>query len=618
MLGFGWFPAIANYAGLVMAGLGLVFAGYFLCQYLKQQSIKSTLLLSSFALFFGTWIAGIIYAYHLPFFIDRLSLGLATLDTIYMADLATMFELHGIPSSGLNGFPFAHYHFGTNICFALLSRLLNISSLQFYLISYAIFIIPLFFNAFLTCVATWMTEKIESFLSNKLNIAFFALIFATGFIGLFPQIIQKSYALDWGSLLRSETYLFSLILVFTLLPITTTMFSGIEKSDFSVNQPKKFFAILALPVIIAAITVCKISTGFLLCGAVFYSFFRLKLYRKAWATISLLLITLVTYKAYSLIRFYSDTPIYPFHFLRTHIKAAFVPLFFIFYYAWLWLYAGLFYYRMKMTNVSFIEMWKKRETLPLELVVFIAVIGFIPGNVMAIAGGSAAYFMEPFRWLTLALILVNVPVFTQAFTGFIQRKGLSWQKITNISIVALMLFSLAENWHWEAYKRLRYVEKNKVQVQKSGHSKVTELINAMLQVGKQPADFRRHTALYIPRSNRLFWGLFNDCRTNPLVAPTLTRTAMINGLPSPSCNLLSETVIAYGYPEYPRSEYFKGDESYTEMCTHAVQKGFDQVLILGAKDAELVKVRYKNNRRPIVTQSKGQLYQQLVRCSPIH
>lgn len=99
---------------------------------------------------------------------------------------------------------------------------------------------------------------------------------------------------------------------------------------------------------------------------------------------------------------------------------------------------------------------------------------------------------------------------------------------------------------------------------------------------------KRITALYIPKTERVYWDILTDCKLASMVAPGLTEMAMIDGGPEQSC----EKAYYYGYGDYSYSLNSTSNILNTEeICTLAKGKGFLRVIAV-----------YINKTKGVVTQ----------------
>jgi hypothetical protein len=68
-------------------------------------------------------------------------------------------------------------------------------------------------------------------------------------------------------------------------------------------------------------------------------------------------------------------------------------------------------------------------------------------------------------------------------------------------------------------------------------------------LGRQPPALERTSALYIPKTNRLYWDMRQvGVGATPFIAPAESGMAMVDGLPE--FEDIGWAAIGWGYPEY--------------------------------------------------------------------
>jgi hypothetical protein len=131
--------SIAGYSLFLLSALG-----YISFTILSSHITKNAFFLSLFFVF-SLWVTGIIWGtgyffparsqywvFLNPLFVERIYVGGAHLDTLFHASISQMIETYGIPSTGLDGLPYLHYHFGSHWIFAQFSKLIHMDPINFY------------------------------------------------------------------------------------------------------------------------------------------------------------------------------------------------------------------------------------------------------------------------------------------------------------------------------------------------------------------------------------------------------------------------------------------------------------------------------------------------------
>ena len=121
----------------------------------------------------------------------------------------------------------------------------------------------------------------------------------------------------------------------------------------------------------------------------------------------------------------------------------------------------------------------------------------------------------------------------------------------------------------------------------SNFAKEFQLLSLLKELGKHPNDFKRETALYVPKTLSTYWDISCDSHFAPFVAPAITNMAMIEGLPirdqKTSCYTHFDD---YGYMTYRirgiKAEWMEMD--YEIICKKAKQKGFQRIIEINNND----------------------------------
>src|SRR5581483_5417848 len=147
----------------------------------------------------GVWAATYVFGskLHDPLFIEVLPLGQRTYDPIFHIALAQNLNTYGVVSSGLDGVPVFHYHAISHWVFLRWASAVAETMPNFYLITYPILVVPLFFKAFLNAV-----NDVRLFISERWNadtmlvpLNWFAIVVCI--IGCIPTMFGKHFAMDW-------------------------------------------------------------------------------------------------------------------------------------------------------------------------------------------------------------------------------------------------------------------------------------------------------------------------------------------------------------------------------------------------------------------------------------
>ena len=108
-----------------------------------------------------------------------------------------------------------------------------------------------------------------------------------------------------------------------------------------------------------------------------------------------------------------------------------------------------------------------------------------------------------------------------------------------------------------------------------------KLISLLSDIGKKPNSYKRETALYIPKTLKVYWNLSCDSHMVPFVAPAITNIAMIEGLPMSKYSCYSH-FYNYGYATY----HLLGRKAklnvmnHEQICERAIEEGFVRVIVI--------------------------------------
>jgi hypothetical protein len=355
---------------------------------------------------FSLWLVGESWEGRMltPLFFEKLIGGLynnpadlnSGLDTMFHMSFAQMLKTYNVPSTGLDEIPLIPYHYGSHFLLAHLSKVLDVSILSLYHIGFPIIFLPLFFYVlfliFHQCLQSGVSKR-------HFNILFWLLLFVL-FIGFLPND-PTGYAfrtgLAWNSIIKSESYLISLTFFFIFLSIFLLPLANAGSLNITMSR----FVILIL--ILIAIGFCKISTLFILDVILGYTYLRYQLYKSGMANLLVGLALLVSIvMAYFLHDTKAPGSSFEFlHFYKNFIFSRF-HFFIALYFLWSFVLVGiciLLYIRKIRFN-----------PILLELQLVIAIVGFLPGMLLRVEGGSAHYFSDIQHWMAFISIGYYAPL----------------------------------------------------------------------------------------------------------------------------------------------------------------------------------------------------------------
>jgi hypothetical protein len=362
------------------------------------------------------------------------------LDTWFHVSITQMIKTYQVPTTGLNGLPFIHYHFGSHLIFALISKALDVHAFTFYQLAFPVVFIPLFFKVVLTLPVAWAERQNREY---QIGIWFW-LILAFGLVGVFPNWLLQNAASNWNAFASSESHCVSLTFFFLLIHVIF--------GHFDTEKTMAKFEIVIFCLLVLILGLLKISTLFMFDVLFGYLFLRLKLFRKKSNNLLFLLVALISVACLAVgLDRYSENDYVAFHFFKTFVKTDALRFILIYYFWSLVLVVILVILNRvrKPGDNSF-------HRILLEAVVVICVAGALPGAILNIHGGSAGLFMDVHLWFSLAFLLVILPDVIGVVKGFYS----SYRHKQRIIIIWVSIIILCG---WHAYRNFRYYRINFVQ-----------------------------------------------------------------------------------------------------------------------------------------------------------
>jgi len=297
--------------------------------------------------------------------------------------------------------------------------------------------------------------------------------------------------------------------------------------------------------------------------------------------------------------------IVPLDFLKGFVPLDWWAFFLLFHLFWSVLYVVL---RLRQEGARTLgdvaALARTGKTLDVELVILIALAGVAPGMVLHIDGGSAFYFSDVQRWLSVGLLLAGV--------GTLLPRIPRWRwtdlRMIAIAFVALPLaISLSRNsLHWtsrmlranSATRYALYPAADRAAIPEGIRSlpllddpakleaglasaRNSNPVRGLLELGELSPVSKRATAVFVPQSEDRYWSILTRpgaCGFSGFVIPSLAGMSMIDGMPPVGCTLSPY----YGLSLYPKRTRPQTPEDATPgaLCRRALRLGFQRVLTL--------------------------------------
>lgn len=394
--------------GAILTITGGILYLFTLYNYVKRSNLFKIVISIIAVTIFGIYLSGVYWSLIAdPLFIENMTYGKFHSDMLYHSSIAQMVKTHGVPSTGLDLFPLAKYHFGSHLLIGSLSSFLDLSVIEFYNFGYAIIFLPLLLRTMLSFIVTFQYDYLER---NDVNLdyLFWFILFAPflGFMIFHENTVALNSGIGYQIIVWGESYCISFIYTFILFSSVVVfykVYKNYNLSQFSILV----IVVFVFPVLVFLAGLTKISTLLIVTSCCCYLFLRLKLYKQWYFVASLLLILSV----FGVVFYLTNDPLdgeggfYWFQFFNEIIKTPWYVYLLVHYSLTILffivsiLYGELYpFKKLKSAIVSY-------KTIVLEVLLVIAFVGFIPGAVLKFYGFNAIYFSEFQYWVAASFIL---------------------------------------------------------------------------------------------------------------------------------------------------------------------------------------------------------------------
>lgn len=615
----------------------IVGAAILLLDYLRQwRGIKG----KSIAILFGILLASYLIALlwggkcHNPLYFEKIALGEAHIDLMYHATIANLMKTHGFATTGMDGNVYLPYHWASHFIAGRFSELLRIAPVKFYNFSLYVVFLPLFFKALFLAVAevrarpqplkgspslireVWEDSPLGAGGERGTIIAIF-IIFAL----FIPLIMRVPGALYGESTLMAATLS---MLIFALLfrHLQNTKSSDISKmsdDDYMADtienssdtlevsgEMTNNINFIVASLLIGLLALFKISFGFILTCVYVYVFWRKKWYRTIWKLgVFLLSITIFTtiYMYNHETGGSANAGFNPRHTMRMVLELLTPKM--CLYYSLCILPLFVRGYGLRVASLSddsvdnkskfgffaTIKSIAKKDTLLLELLLLVPIIGFVPIALINLKHNSV--YFTCFQILFGAMVFIAI--LPEMWSFFMQK---TYRKI----IGGLLLTVVIALGGWKYVRMLPIpIQQNltirktllqtndlteidnklftKIPQQNIFQNTDYQLIRKITSLNNKPRAYKRKACLWIPPTNRAYWEMQEYRKYGaPFVATSLSGISLINGRPT-------EGFSRYTYYQYPMDNTYGADLETVKQ--KAIKKGFS-VLIEVKENGDLV------------------------------
>ena len=354
--------------------------------------------------------------------------GLCHNDTFYLSGLCESIKNYGYPALLTQGLDYHKYHYFSIFMLAVVSKIVRIPCLITYCYLYPVVFFPLFSYLFFQAIGV-----IREYL-NKNNIisiidVFFSLFVIIGFL---PLRYLNSISLGLASIFISESFCVSII----LLLMYVVVISKFKKKKNS----KIIIYYLISPLFIFIVTASKISVGIIFFIFLIWVYIRkegIKLssfLSMAFGSVVFLLSLSLFLRAFQNINGRSLTW---FHFIKTFVphKNIISHLFFLF-------FPALLFFSLSKKTQYYKCYYKTNNAILSEAALIITFCSILPGNIIEIEGGSAAYFFLPALFISLFLLLCSSEL-QDLFTSITKTK--------KVLVLLLFIVIYGESYIYDSY-----------------------------------------------------------------------------------------------------------------------------------------------------------------------
>ena len=317
---------------------------------------------------------------------EQIDNGTQKLDSLFHSALSESFRRSLLPSTLLNSEGYIPYHSFSHLLMSIPSRILQTPALVTYCYLYPALFIPTYLYAQMTAVLA-----VKDYFSDRAEIRLrdlaIIILFNVGFLydpWLDAHGVWKRQAV------YSESYFIAALLAF----LSCGIIFRLLKNPGTGRKRMRWLLFLVIPASIFLITWCKISTGLLFTAAVMYFVFRKHLKEIRFWGINMLYgcVFLLALWLFNMMgggyQPAEQTLIRPLAF-RTYCPGT------------LGIFGHWLILMILPAGFIFLEIIRLRKeqkvfvtgkTVWIEMILLIALIAFLPGAVMVIEGGSAAFF----------------------------------------------------------------------------------------------------------------------------------------------------------------------------------------------------------------------------------
>jgi hypothetical protein len=611
-----WFLKELTLVGWLWAGAGYLLFGWNLLSWLSgiRRNHWGMLLLFLAAFACGLYASGKTWGlgYNNPLAEERLLVNQGHIDALFHSSISNMMRTYGRPSTGLDGVPYIAYHYGSHWVVAALAPVCGQGVFEFYNSGAGIIFIPLMFTGLLLLAGVIRAAVRDSGPTEAglpAGLLFWAAIIA-GLLGPFPKK-GDMMRVSLMEIYVSDSYALGLGISFLVIALAVLFYREWNRAGRPQDAAASLILLFVFPTLYCVCALVKVSMAYLLLGMVVYACMRLGLWRGRLIQLHLLISVAALVGLSRFITSRGDARLAFFTFDRIHPE--WIPFFLIFYFVWVWSFLLLRTFQLRLNTLGDIrEAFSQQDTLSAELLVFCTLIGLLPYLALRFETGSWNYFTQYQTFLGMALTAGYLPSWPAGVGLYLPRQP--WQApIRAVFLgIAVLLFSLhlAITIFGSGYGLLKQNAEIRAKVAgyapddwrgmlhslyRSARGSITPALHSRQEVlmclhtlNDLPQAQKRNSILYIPKSNRAYWGDLRQAVPSEgavsFIAPALTGIAMIDGEPEYE-DLSATRRLDYGFWSYqmPTRPESPVNIDSANLSARARQMGFTQLIMLPAE-----------------------------------
>ncbi len=503
--------------------------------------------------------------YESPLFYEKILLGTAHIDVLFHGSISSIFSTTGYPSTGLNGYPYIPYHWGSHALIGGIKYWVGINSILFINIAFPAVFVGLFFKTFILFLKGFFRYKNIT----EINLLFVIVILV--FLYSLPL-----YGFENAGPINTINNCIAYLFTFQYLSVLLN-FSGLSR-----NVSKSFtfgfflYSFISLLLLISF----KISVGFVIVGSIVYLCFR---YRKSYGLFQL------AYIFFGIILILAFTYFFIFPKARINIEGNIIQK-----YYFLWVFSDsfisytlgaliFFIIVLKENSVNsikdLIQIFNSKKYIDIEILFVITLIGFTASIYVSSNPSDVSYFVSVQYYLSMPFIIYFL------FIKYNQFK--SSEKVRQIFLLSIVFLSILSRPDLLKYKDgfFQFMDVKKKSEKLS--DKQIILKKFLLDINKLEKEInKQHVCIYIPQTEDWYYNSQKRFpRAAPFITPSISGIPMIGGIPDRVLNLEN---YDYGYFYYDIQN--ATINNMNQALKTANYKGFNKLikyeLIAGELDRE--------------------------------